>query len=494
MKKFLSLFLAAMLFFPSIGLAQWGAIGGKQISTVEVVEFTGACLGSVAPVGKARMCFDPVLGKLQCSQDGGAYTDCVTAAGSPGADSIGTNELDDGADTPVMGYAVIVSSTDANKFEYIPFPAGTGTVTSVGLSMPAIFSVSGSPVTTSGTLAASLATQTANYVWAGPASGAAATPAFRALVLADIPDLSSVYQPLSSNLTTYAGITPSANVQSLLAAADYAAMRTLLGLVIGTNVQAYDADLSTYAGITPSANVQSVLSAADYAAIRTLLGLVIGTNVQAYDADLTTYAGITPSANVQSVLSAADYAAIRTLLGLVIGTNVQAYDADLSTLASPTAWRLFYSNGSGVLTELALGTSGQYLKSNGATVAPTWATPSGSGSHQVCFIIDGGGSAVTTGAKAPVRLVNSFTAGGMEITADQSASCVVDVWCDSYANYPPTDADSITASAVPTLSSATKNQDLTLSGWTTAMTAGDYCIPNVDSCSTATRVEVCIYE
>lgn len=52
-----------------------------------------------------------------------------------------------------------------------------------------------------------------------------------------------------------------------------ASARTNLGLVIGTNVQAFSSVLSTYAGITPSANVQSVLGAANYAAIRTLLGL-----------------------------------------------------------------------------------------------------------------------------------------------------------------------------------------------------------------------------
>jgi hypothetical protein len=138
-------------------------------------------------------------------------------------------------------------------------------------------------------------------------------------------------QPLDNDLTTYAGITPSANVQSLLGAADYAAVRTQLGLVIGTNVQAFDADLTTYAGITPSANVQSLLGAADYAAVRTALGLVIGTDVQAFDADLSTYAGITPSANVQSLLGAADYSAMRTQLGLVIGTNVQAYSSVLDT-------------------------------------------------------------------------------------------------------------------------------------------------------------------
>lgn len=61
------------------------------------------------------------------------------------------------------------------------------------------------------------------------------------------------------------------------------------------------------------------------------------------------------------------------------GSTLQPYDADLVTLATPTAWRLFYSNGSQAIIELALGSDGTYLKSNGATSAPTWATPGGSG-------------------------------------------------------------------------------------------------------------------
>lgn len=69
---------------------------------------------------------------------------------------------------------------------------GSGTVTSVALSLPSIFSVSGSPVTTSGTLTGTLATQSANTVLAGPTTGGAATPSFRALVAADIPTLSYV--------------------------------------------------------------------------------------------------------------------------------------------------------------------------------------------------------------------------------------------------------------------------------------------------------------
>lgn len=66
-------------------------------------------------------------------------------------------------------------------------PSGSGTVTSVGLSLPAFITVSGSPVTGAGTLTGTLATQTANTVFSGPTTGAAAQPAFRALVSDDLP-------------------------------------------------------------------------------------------------------------------------------------------------------------------------------------------------------------------------------------------------------------------------------------------------------------------
>ncbi len=60
-----------------------------------------------------------------------------------------------------------------------------GTVTSVSLAMPPIFSVSGSPVTSNGTLTVSLGSQPANLVWAGPTSGGSSPPTFRSLVAAD---------------------------------------------------------------------------------------------------------------------------------------------------------------------------------------------------------------------------------------------------------------------------------------------------------------------
>lgn len=63
---------------------------------------------------------------------------------------------------------------------------GPGTVTSVALAAPSILSVSGSPVTSSGTLTLTLTTQTANTVFAGPTSGGPAIPTFRAIVTTDL--------------------------------------------------------------------------------------------------------------------------------------------------------------------------------------------------------------------------------------------------------------------------------------------------------------------
>lgn len=94
-------------------------------------------------------------------------------------------------------------------------PATSGTVTSVGLSMPTQFTVTNSPVTSSGTLTASWNTQTANYVLSGPTTGAAAVPTFRALVAGDIPSLSYVSSvSATAPITSTGGLTPTIGVTS----------------------------------------------------------------------------------------------------------------------------------------------------------------------------------------------------------------------------------------------------------------------------------------
>lgn len=90
-------------------------------------------------------------------------------------------------------FVAIYDGTATKKITSANFLSGlgAGTVSSVALSLPSIFTVSGSPVTSSGTLTGTLANQTANYIWAGPTSGGAAAPTFRALVATDIPTLTA---------------------------------------------------------------------------------------------------------------------------------------------------------------------------------------------------------------------------------------------------------------------------------------------------------------
>ena len=89
-------------------------------------------------------------------------------------------------------------------------PSSGGTVTSVsqadGSTTP-IFTYSGSPITSSGTLTQTLASQAQNSIFAGPTSGSG-QPGFRALVIADIPNLSSL-SGSKNYLTTYIASTSS---------------------------------------------------------------------------------------------------------------------------------------------------------------------------------------------------------------------------------------------------------------------------------------------
>jgi len=90
---------------------------------------------------------------------------------------------------PTSGAGAVPTFRALTTADIPALPYGSGTVTSVGLSLPSIIAVTNSPVTTSGTLTGTLTTQAVNSIFAGPSSGAAATPTFRALTTADIPAL-----------------------------------------------------------------------------------------------------------------------------------------------------------------------------------------------------------------------------------------------------------------------------------------------------------------
>jgi hypothetical protein len=102
----------------------------------------------------------------------------------------------------------------------------------------------------------------------------------------------------------------------------------------------------------------------------------------------------------------------------------------------------------------------------------------------VCLVVLGKGSVISTGLKGySTPVPYNGTIIGWDIHAPQSGSCVVDVWKDTWANFPPTVADTIAGGEKPTLVAQQKNQDHNLTTWTRDVRKGDVFAFNVESAS-----------
>jgi len=99
-------------------------------------------------------------------------------------------------------------------------------------------------------------------------------------------------------------------------------------------------------------------------------------------------------------------------------------------------------------------------------------------------VFDGGGLPIVAGKKAYVRIPVTGTIIEAFAMADVAGSIAIAVWKVPFASYPPTVANIISSATPITLTSALTVSDVTLSGWTIAVTAGDVICFNVNALAT----------
>ena len=93
-------------------------------------------------------------------------------------------------------------------------------------------------------------------------------------------------------------------------------------------------------------------------------------------------------------------------------------------------------------------------------------------------------------AKPGLEIPFACSIQAARMVADQSTTTTVDIWMDTFANYPPTNADSITAAAPLAIGGGLTDEDTTLTGWTRAIPAGSWLAFNIDANDNAEQLTV----
>lgn len=327
-------------------------------------------------------------------------------AGAVSTSTIWTLPLADGSSGDVL------STNGSGVLSWLTPGAGTGTVTSVGLSLPSSeLTVSGSPVTTTGTLSATWANQTTNKFFAAP-NGSTGTPTFRAMVAADVPTL-------NQNTTGSAGtLNPG---------------RTINGTTFdgSTNITV-TADANTLTNTT----LHSTVVTSSLTSVGTITtGVWNGTAVDA------THGGTNQTSWTKGDLLYSDNTNSLAKLGIGSTGQVLTVASGLPSWATSTAMTnpmtttsdMIYSSSGSTPARLAIGTNSYVLTVSGGV--PTWLPPAAGGAGgsdgQMLFNSTGsqaGSTGITTDKASSITLgVASGATGTLKIKGTTSGTATITV-------------------------------------------------------------------
>ncbi len=434
----LSLDLSSTSTTGSLSSTDWNTFNGKQASGNYITDLTGDVAasgpGSAASTIQANVVSNSKLAQVPAHSYLGNNTGSTVDASYIGATAL-TADLDVFTNL-LKGLAPASGGGTANFLRADgtwAAPTGTGTVSSVAFndaSNTPIFSITGSPVTTNGTLTQTLVAQDANKVFAGPTTGVAAEPGFRFLVSSDVPTINPAQGGTGQTSLTANNVILGNGTSAVLFVAPGSSGNVLTSNgTTWTSAAAGSSFLDNVFAVQNSSDTskQFKLSLAGMTASRTLtisstqstnqtLGIP---NVGASDLFVTNDTSATLTN--KTISGASNTITNVSLTAGVTGTlpvaNGGTGDASLTAYAVLCGGT---TSTSPVQSIAAVGSSGQVLTSNGAGALPTFQDNPASPAVSEVWVTSGNGNGSTNTC---IRIyVNVQTNTGSDITYATSAT------------------------------------------------------------------------
>jgi hypothetical protein len=295
-----------------------------------------------------------------------------------------------------------------------------GTVTSVGLSLPAFITVTSSPVTGSGTLTGTLVSQSANTVFAAP-NGSAGAPTFRALVTTDIPNIAesqvtNLVTDLSNRALTSTTVNGHALSSNVLISASDITTGTLphaqLPALVSGDIPNNAANTSGNAATATSLATRAIYGN-NFNGTTDVTG-IIASNYGGTGNGFTKFSG---PAGAEKIFTLPN--ANATILTSNTAVTVVQGGTGATTL---TSHGVMIGNGTSAVNVTGAGTAGQILQSGGAGSDPSWSTaiyPSTAGSAGSLLVSNGTNftstglstNTMALGSDVTLTLANTFYTG-----------------------------------------------------------------------------------